>query len=245
MRMRWRLLFLTAVMIGGFFVLSAAVVSRLPINSGWAVWLRAIEEHPVFRLLVYSDLGVLLPDTEVKEDKNQKQKQIQEQKNSPQKLVNCSREVGEFSHLVKKGESLFSIARKYLVFEYQLREWNNLAGDLIRPGQELLVKKLEWPAYEGKASWYGKKFHGQKMANGKKYNMHNVLVAHRRLPLGLPVRITNLENGRTIRTKVLDRGPYFEIDGAFDREIDLSYAAAKELGALAEGVIPVRIEPIS
>jgi len=92
-------------------------------------------------------------------------------------------------------------------------------------------------AVRGWASWYGPGFQGKKMANGKHYDVRKVSVAHRSLPLGTKVRIINLRNRKSIVAFVSDRGPYVR-----GREIDLSYAAAKKLGAVRDGVIPVKIE---
>jgi len=149
-------------------------------------------------------------------------------------------------HEVKKGESLESIARRYNVHVYQIRQWNNLKpGCIIYPGQILKIKRIQWPTYVGKASWYGPGFHGKRMANGEIYNQYEVLIAHRHLPLGLQVCITNLNNGKSIIAEVKDRGPYVKNkEGKYDREVDLSFGAAKILGAVKLGVIPVKIEPL-
>jgi rare lipoprotein A len=89
----------------------------------------------------------------------------------------------------------------------------------------------------GKASWYGEAHHGKKTASGERYDMHALTAAHRTLPLGTRLRVTNVENGRTVVVRVNDRGPY--VDG---RVIDLSRAAAREIGALGDGLFDVRLE---
>lgn len=89
----------------------------------------------------------------------------------------------------------------------------------------------------GKASWYGRPHHGRKTASGEIYDMAELTAAHRTLPLGTRVRVTNVANGRTVIVRVNDRGPF--IDG---RILDLSHAAARELDALGAGVVTVRIE---
>ena len=141
-------------------------------------------------------------------------------------------------HVAKNGESINLIAGKYLVLPYQVREWNNLElGCIIHPGQKLKIKKVKWPVYIGKASWYGEEFDGREMANTEIYNMHEILIAHRHLPLNMYVRVTNLENGKFIICQVKDRGPYAKNEnGEYDREVDLSYAAAVELGIVIKGV---------
>src|SRR5574337_230361 len=80
------------------------------------------------------------------------------------------------------------------------------------------------PYQIGRASWYGKQFHGRSTASGEPYDMFQFTAAHRQLPLGTWVRVTNLRNGRWILVRVNDRGPVPE-----DRIIDLSYAAAQLL----------------
>ncbi|MBU1041425.1 MAG: septal ring lytic transglycosylase RlpA family protein [Proteobacteria bacterium] len=92
----------------------------------------------------------------------------------------------------------------------------------------------------GTASWYGIDFHGKKTATGEVYDMFGVSAAHKTLPLGTKVRVTNLENGREIELTVNDRGPF--IDG---RIIDLSYASARLLGMADNGVAKVRVEGVS
>ncbi|MDQ6961887.1 MAG: septal ring lytic transglycosylase RlpA family protein [Mariprofundaceae bacterium] len=92
----------------------------------------------------------------------------------------------------------------------------------------------------GLASWYGKKFHGHKTANGEIYNMHALTAAHKTLPLPTMLRVTNRENGRQIIVRVNDRGPFVK-----GRLIDLSYAAAKKLGFLHQGTAKVKIESIN
>jgi len=91
----------------------------------------------------------------------------------------------------------------------------------------------------GKASWYGQDFHGKKTANGQIYNMYGVSAAHKTLPLGTQVRVTNLENNRSVILVINDRGPFVH-----GRIIDLSYGAAKELDTIERGVAKVRITAI-
>ena len=89
----------------------------------------------------------------------------------------------------------------------------------------------------GVASWYGKKFHGKKTANGEIYNMRHLTAAHNTLPLPSIVQVTNLENGRQITVRVNDRGPF-----AKNRVIDLSKKSAKLLGFHNKGTTKVRVE---
>lgn len=89
----------------------------------------------------------------------------------------------------------------------------------------------------GQASWYGRHHHGKRTASGEIYDMNKLTAAHRTLPLGTRVLVTNLENGRSVEVRVNDRGPF-----ARSRVIDLSYAAARRLGAVGAGVIRVGLK---
>jgi rare lipoprotein A len=88
----------------------------------------------------------------------------------------------------------------------------------------------------GLASWYGKDFHGKKTANGQIYNMYGVSAAHKTLPLGSRVQVTNLSNNRSVILVINDRGPFVN-----ERILDLSYGAAKKLGTVESGVVKVRV----
>jgi rare lipoprotein A len=93
---------------------------------------------------------------------------------------------------------------------------------------------------KGKASWYGRMFHGRKTASGEKFNMNAMTAAHRTLPLASWVRVTNESNQKSVVVKINDRGPYVK-----GRVIDLSYAAAAKLGMRHDGTQKVKIEGLS
>lgn len=93
------------------------------------------------------------------------------------------------------------------------------------------------PYQVGKASWYGKYFHGRKTASGERYDMFQFTAAHPDLPLGTTLKVTNLRNRRWVIVRVNDRGPVPK-----SRIIDLSYGAAQILGLRAEGVERVRLD---
>jgi rare lipoprotein A len=93
---------------------------------------------------------------------------------------------------------------------------------------------------EGNASWYGAPFHGRQASNGEIYDMNKLTAAHRTLPFNTIVRVTNTANGKSTTVRITDRGPFVD-----NRIIDLSYAAAKELGSVGPGVVPVRLEILS
>ena len=92
---------------------------------------------------------------------------------------------------------------------------------------------------EGIASWYGKDFHGKKTSNGETYNMYGLSAAHKTLPMGVFVKVKNKSTGDEIIVRVNDRGPFVK-----NRVIDLSYAAAKQLGYADRGTAPVKIEAL-
>ena len=92
---------------------------------------------------------------------------------------------------------------------------------------------------KGIASWYGSDFHKKKTSSGEVYDMYAMTAAHKTLPLPTYVRVKNLENGRMVIVKVNDRGPFHS-----DRIIDLSYAAAKQLGMSVQGTAKVEVEAL-
>ena len=88
----------------------------------------------------------------------------------------------------------------------------------------------------GRASWYGDRFHGRKTASGEVYNMNAMTAAHKTLPFGTKVRVVSKTTGKSVVVKVNDRGPF-----AKRRIIDLSKAAAKKLGMIQVGELPVTL----
>lgn len=91
----------------------------------------------------------------------------------------------------------------------------------------------------GMASWYGRKFHGHLTSNGERYDMFQLSAAHTRLPIPSYIRVTNLDNGKSIIARVNDRGPFHP-----GRVVDLSYAGATMLGYAGNGTARVRVEAI-
>jgi len=89
----------------------------------------------------------------------------------------------------------------------------------------------------GTASWYGPDFHGKLTSNKEIYNMYEMTAAHKTLPFGTQVMVTNLVNGRSVQVRINDRGPFVG-----DRILDLSYAAARLLDMVGPGTAPVRVE---
>ncbi len=92
-------------------------------------------------------------------------------------------------------------------------------------------------AEDGLASWYGGKFHGRMTSSGEMFDTNSLTAAHRTLPFGTIVKVTNLDNGRSVLVKINDRGPFVE-----GRIIDLSRAAARQLGMIDTGVARVSLQ---
>lgn len=123
-----------------------------------------------------------------------------------------------------------------------------------RPGPAAVVLALAlgpllWPAPAraeprshvriGQASWYGHEFARRRTASGERFDPHGFTGAHRTLPFGTRVLVTNLRNGRSVMVRITDRGPFRK-----RREIDLSLGAARALGMVKRGLARVRIEPL-
>ena|ERR1043166_4453805 len=96
---------------------------------------------------------------------------------------------------------------------------------------------LEPNSAVGVASFYGQKYQGRRTASGEIYDMRKMTAAHRSLPFGANVRVTNLSNNRTVIVRINDRGPFTR-----ERIIDLSLAAARQLGIVQNGTARVKIE---
>ena len=92
----------------------------------------------------------------------------------------------------------------------------------------------------GMASWYGPGFHGQRSASGEIFSQQELTAAHRTLPFGTTIRVTNLENGKSVVVRINDRGPY-----AKGRILDLSRAAAKQLKMTKQGKVRVLLSVLS
>lgn len=108
----------------------------------------------------------------------------------------------------------------------------------------LLLQIVLFPAIsiaqsgQGKASFYASRFHGRKMASGEIYHRDSLTCAHRTLPFGTKLRVTNLENGKEVVVTVQDRGPFVR-----GRIVDLSKQAAREISMIGDGIVNVQIKP--
>ncbi len=117
---------------------------------------------------------------------------------------------------------------------YKIGKPYRIKGTWYEPEEDFGYKEV------GMASWYGKQFHGKRTANGEIYNMNDMTAAHRTLPLPSMVRVTNLDNGRSVKLRVNDRGPF-----AKERIIDVSRRAAQMLGFKNKGVTRVKVEIVA
>jgi rare lipoprotein A len=111
---------------------------------------------------------------------------------------------------------------------------NKLAAVLLAAA---LLTPYNAPASSGLASYYGGAFHGRKTACGTRFDQHGLTAAHKTLPCGTKVRVTNLLNSKNVNVTITDRGPFHK-----GRVIDLSKGAAKKIGMLSAGLASVKIE---
>ena len=119
--------------------------------------------------------------------------------------------------------------RKFLLFAFSLFLFS---GIVACSGSKRFTE-------EGKASYYSNKLQGNKMANGQPYRKGKLTAAHKTLPLGTKIKVTNRQNGKKVKVKITDRGPHTK-----GRIVDLSLAAAKRLNMVQAGTIPVKIKVV-
>lgn len=143
-------------------------------------------------------------------------------------LSSCSSGTPELAGLSPKAQA--EIIKKYGGI-YKVGKPYQIAGRWYYPKEDYNYSEV------GIASWYGEDFHGKSTANGERYEMNTLTAAHRTLPLPCIVKVTNLQNGRSIVVRVNDRGPFVK-----DRIIDLSKRGATLLGYIGQGTTKVRVE---
>ena len=114
------------------------------------------------------------------------------------------------------------------------------AGLPMRPAADTKPPEIALDSEVGVASFYGARFHRLRTASGERFDIHRMTAAHRTLPFGTRVRVTNLRNGRSAVVHINDRGPFVK-----GRVIDLSYAAARRLRMVQRGAERVRVEVLS
>lgn len=108
--------------------------------------------------------------------------------------------------------------------------------DMLKKGKVKVKVEVIFGQY-GIASWYGKPFHGRLTANGEVYNMNSLTAAHKELPFNTQVRVTNLNNGKSVIVRINDRGPFIN-----DRIIDLSKEAARRIDMINSGISKVKVK---
>lgn len=121
-----------------------------------------------------------------------------------------------------------------------LSKWGNPSSYVVFGKRYYVLQSAEDFKETGIASWYGNKFHGNQTSNGEIYDMYAMTAAHKQLPLPSYVRVTNLDNNRSVVVRVNDRGPFHQ-----GRVIDLSYVAASKLGIVKAGTAPVKVEIVT
>jgi rare lipoprotein A len=117
---------------------------------------------------------------------------------------------------------------------YKTRQQNNSpsSNDVRRVEQKGKIYYLN-------TSYYGKEFHGKKTASGEKYNMYDYTCAHKEFVFGTKLKVTNEDNGHSVIVRVNDRGPH-----APERDLDLSYAAARKIGLIEHGTKKMKVQVI-
>ena len=153
-------------------------------------------------------------------------------------IGNASAQTAKGALLAKQANEIMVTQQDSIVRAEKLHPSANrsykVAGKRYQP-----MTKVSSFSQSGNASWYGGKFHGRKTASGERYDMHAMTAAHRTLPIPSYVKVTNTRNGKSVMVKVNDRGPFHG-----NRVLDLSKAAASQLGFLSSGTAHVKIETI-
>ena len=149
-------------------------------------------------------------------------------------------------YTVQVGDHLTKIGRSFNKAPQEIANENGLSNpDLIYPGQKLRIYPSKAQAVQPRlkevavACWYGQEHQQKATASGQPFDRHKSTLAHKTLPFGTRVRLTNPENGKTAEGVVNDRGPVRK-----ERDVDVSYALAKKLGFIRKGVTRLEIEII-
>lgn len=154
-------------------------------------------------------------------------------KHEPARYVQPEMEYGSLPQGSGTAESASSVSEGKSIRDY-------LHLPVLRLPRSKAKKESSELVATGKASWYGGDFHGGRTANGERYDMESMTAAHRSLPFGTKVKVTNLENGNECVVRINNRGPYRR-----GRMLDLSKAAARQLGILRRGICQVKMEVLS
>lgn len=134
-----------------------------------------------------------------------------------------SKNKGQHNIFVKRRSVAVAVALLFVCTATACRPWP--WGDRFEP--------------RGLASWYGNEYHGRCTASGEVFDQEAMTAAHRTLPFGSVVEVTNLRNGRTVRVRINDRGPFVH-----GRVIDLSKGAARHIDMIRDGIVPVHLRVI-
>ena len=143
-------------------------------------------------------------------------------------------------YVVQPGDTLWKLGvKKFQADPYQIARDNGIQNpNRIYPGQKLIIRKETPPGTrEVTASWYGEDYHHKPTASGERFDMYKNTLAHKTLPLGTEVRLTNPRNGVRVVARINDRGPF--VPG---RDVDLSYGLARKLGMVTQGVGKLEME---
>ena len=155
-----------------------------------------------------------------------------------------SRKSGTEAHTPSAGKSKKNVSSARKSQAVSSKDKSTRKAEEVRKSadsREIWLKRAQGSEMlTGKASWYGRDFHGGSTASGVDYDMYTFTAAHRTLPIGTVVKVTDQDNGKSVMVCVTDRGPYVR-----GRIIDLSYAAAKQLDLSKRGVGKVDLEVIS
>ena len=164
----------------------------------------------------------------------QKAKSVAEQTPTVSGTADTHTDESWTEYTIKPGDTLWALAvKRFHVHVEDLIRDNNINDPRhIQPGQIIRVRQQAVKGIQNVvASWYGEKYHGRIMANGKPFDMHANTIAHKDLPFGTRVELKNPETGEVEKATVTDRGPYIA-----GRDVDLSYALAEKLSLVKKGV---------
>ena len=174
---------------------------------------------------------------EIANSKNSKSNSIKESKVVAKKKVTVSKPAKYYADADLKKESAMV---KNLNTMYENSDKNTKIGDTVvaETFERELEERSQYKHFQtGMASFYGGKWHGKKTANGEIFNQNSLTAAHRSLPFGTRVKVTNLDNGKSVVVRINNRGPYSN-----GRIIDLSKAAFAKIANTSKGVTKVKLE---
>lgn len=144
--------------------------------------------------------------------------------------------VGSAAFPYRNQQGTISLTNDFYHYILENNTFKNLPLYVSEPKPAPVQQNVTF--YEsGQATWYGGALHGNYTASGERFNMYDLTAAHKTLPFGTVVKVTNLQNGKSTTVRITDRGPF-----APGRVIDLSQAAAQQVDMISSGVVPVNLE---